>query len=771
MENIEQSVISSIVSQLKAANLPITDENIEEIVGAMDMSSSLFELSESAERYLLQDGSSFTPENIYQSVYSSTNAGFNKQEGFDEISAQAQTVVESSGLEVNDVNMDKAKWIYENRLPLTPETLNNYDYLKTLEDELDEGEVISQLIDGIKDRIPAASVPLTTISDHRKLEETRLRMFLNTETSFNTEERAEATKQLIEYVDFLKAKERDLYSMYFEDQGSETVEATKKEEQASLLKQSLTVVKTIQEAPAEVRGGTYGDKGMANRLDEVYEKVMTEVRPDLGDNIKKAFSNIDQLLTELDLPATSINAKSVRILAYNQMDITKENVQMIKQYDLKVSHLMEQMKPEVTAELIKQNKNPLTMTLDELSQTISGFDELLNRKSEDSAAKFLWRMDKTDGLTSEERDSFVGIYRLLNQVKQSDGAAIGAVINSGRELSMESLLSSVRSAKKGHMDYAVDDDFGSLEDVVTQGKDIEKQINSAFSYETATVDTVIGRLTPERLKELAQNNDIMSMPLEELANQLSETNVEEPSKDAYYDQQLAHVNDVMNDYDESSEFLDEYGMEKTIGFLAQASKHLKGKGIFADVNNETNYEEEINDIVEQFDDDEGREQAYLSLEQKVQSESVMMNNQLSMFYGSLRKQQRYEVPILTSQGLTMLNVTIANENKPGSTVNISYQSPTYGAVSAEFTIKGLTVDGFVVSESNEAKTSMQSVVEQMSVKLNDDEMTVGTINYATGHRVSGKTEHGQDATTKQLYKVAKAFIQGIKSCEEVYHEN
>ena len=78
-------------------------------------------------------------------------------------------------------------------------------------------------------------------------------------------------------------------------------------------------------------------------------------------------------------------------------------------------------------------------------------------------------MEKNNQITEEERNSYIGIYRLIHQVEQTDGAAIGALVNQGAEMTMKNLLTAVRSSHKtNRMDISVDNDYG--ESKRTDGK-------------------------------------------------------------------------------------------------------------------------------------------------------------------------------------------------------------------------------------------------------------------------------------------------------------
>ena len=81
------------------------------------------------------------------------------------------------------------------------------------------------------------------------------------------------------------------------------------------------------------------------KANESYETLMTAPRKDMGDSIQKAFRNVDDILTDLGMETNLANQRAVRILAYNQMEITKEAVLQMKAVDEKVQQTFENMKP------------------------------------------------------------------------------------------------------------------------------------------------------------------------------------------------------------------------------------------------------------------------------------------------------------------------------------------------------------------------------------------------------------------------------------------
>lgn len=238
------------------------------------------------------------------------------------------------------------------------------------------------------------------------------------------------------------------------------------------------------------------------QLAKNYEAVGTQVRRDLGDSMTKAFQNVDAILDDLGLDRTSANQRAVRILAYNQMEITKESVLSMKDYDAKVTSVLEQMKPAAVAKMIEKQENPLEMTMDEIEAAIQKIQE--EQPDDDMILrKYLWKLDHKGDITPEERKSMIGIYRLIDKVEKSDGAVIGQLVKEGRELTFSSLLSAVRTRRAEGKEFTIDDDFGSLESQQSRGETISEQIGAAFGNQV--IRRLKKELSPEALRQTGED--------------------------------------------------------------------------------------------------------------------------------------------------------------------------------------------------------------------------------------------------------------------------
>ena len=121
-------------------------------------------------------------------------------------------------------------------------------------------------------------------------------------------------------------------------------------------------------------------------------------------------------------------------------------------------------------------------------------------------SEYLWKLEHNNEISPEERESYIGIYRLMNQVEKTDGAAIGALIAQGGELTMRNLLTAVRSSKKSGMDYTVDDEFSGVDGTV--GKSITDQIETA--YQSDCMRDVLETLTPVKMQKLMESPGLHS---------------------------------------------------------------------------------------------------------------------------------------------------------------------------------------------------------------------------------------------------------------------
>ncbi|MDD5948255.1 MAG: DUF6240 domain-containing protein [Lachnospiraceae bacterium] len=246
----------------------------------------------------------------------------------------------------------------------------------------------------------------------------------------------------------------------------------------SIYRQGVVVAAGYSHLESKGEGAYYETIGGAVSS---YETMMTKPRADMGDSVKKAFDRMDSLLEEMGIDATKENQKAARILAYNQMELSRENIQKIVQLDVQLMGIIQDMQPEIVLGLIRDGINPLKLSLSQLRKEIDFQKEKNGTSSEESYSQFLYQMDSTGAMEKEERDSYIGIYRLLKAVTSYSDRDLGAVVKNEQEVTLANLLSAHRSRKQQGKEIVIDDAFGLLQDMENSGTSITEQISAAFS--------------------------------------------------------------------------------------------------------------------------------------------------------------------------------------------------------------------------------------------------------------------------------------------------
>ena len=819
MRNMAESGLSpQIQRQLAESGLPVTPDAITRLTYAVDLAAERTNFSMASMKFFIANSLPLTPENIHGSVYGAKGNGStwneNQGEDFSTVENQVKHILGEAGVETDAQAFEKAKWLYENQLPVTAENVKLCQLLEEIK-ELDTDTLIARIADNMAEGTRAEKANLGkpsfreakdalgdfwTISESdiqrtfpteadqiaakRQLEEIRLEMTAVAARTMMAKGIRLDISHLEEMVEELKLQEQQSREALLQETGLPITT-----ENARVMSDTVMAAKQVLSAPVELFGATIGTKEtqtlrvVASVAKEVtqqfekavgtYEAVGTEVRRDLGDSLKKAFGNINDILDDLGMEITGMNQRAVRILGYNQMPLTRENIEEMKAYDSKVTTLMENLKPPVVAELIRRDIHPLEISLDELNEAV----ETIQAETviEDiSFRKFLWKMDHQHGLTEEERQSMIGVYRLLDKIEKSDGSVIGQVVKQGRELSLSSLLSAIRTEKAEGADWQVDDSFGGLEEVVTKSVSISEQIQAA--YATTMTANLQKNLSPKVLREQGEN--ILDMSLETLL-ELCQTTGETTEEMAEYYQQLvtqiqeasAEVNGPVKD------FLEAIKMPDTIANLTMAKSFLKGtnkeySSLFS--------EEESERIQDSLDDPDKLEEVYEKIDQsheatlaeKKEKDDITYDGVLNLakmangisFYRNIRKFETYEVPIITEDGVTECHVTIKSGEGKKGTVEVSMVSDTWGRVQATFRVSEKHVKGFVTAEKTESLADCQRMLKNFEKDLEENGFTMDSDSLIQGNRNSLHKiieDRVEGAKNKDLYQVAKCFITNV----------
>jgi len=625
-EMSREGISELIAERLTAANLPVTENNVSRIADAVKMAGEAQYMTEASFSYLIGNGLEPTIENCYKAAHAgegrkvpvSDELVKQLEPQINEVLRQAEQEinenrVQASGQsngetfalqEANELpDQEDARWLLEREIPLTAENLTYKKELEQLAADFGTERISDEIVlDGTVESLYRGVEPKqTNLCTLRRKEELRLQMTeeaLDTMQKLGVEADTEAIKERIES---LKQQEQEYFRQMLMAEGSEqsaetvlfeqTLAAADKVRNAdvSLLArsfetrhiqtlQSLSELASATDGPVTVTaadGRTQTAAGM--QVADAYEPLMTAPRRDMGDSIQKAFRNVDSQLDALGMELSAANQRAVRILGYNSIPLTPENINEMKFYDAQVRGLVEQLQPQVTVELIRRGINPLEGSLQQVSEAAQDISRELGVSAEERFSEYLVKLDRKHELSAEERDAYVGIYRMLYQIEKTDGAAIGALVKSGRELTLSNLLTESRGLRRRGMDVSVDDTFGEAE-TVREGRYINDQI--AAAYYNHQLDKTMENLTPDRLQQLMERGENVA---EMTAEQLAEVAMELPEGETdrmYRRERLEHLRELAADSSNERRFLERFGLENSLEQIQAAKQLLQGENSY-----------------------------------------------------------------------------------------------------------------------------------------------------------------------------------------------
>ena len=522
-----------VAESFRAADVPLTKEHLAAVSQAWTMNTQLQPIGDGARSYLIDNGLEAEIWNVYLAQssgagrngggprfyaedvhgYYTQSAGGNQGQG---LSRQIDRIIEQSGGQVNQETRGDAAWLLDMGLPITGENLKKLAMLKGLELPMsaesfgaaaaaaaaqgkspvhaslggkpenlyEKAAAISEYYHG--NEIWEASVG--DIVARRQLEEVRLRMTAEVNVKLLRSGFSIDTAPMEELIEALKLAERQLADQYF-PRDSMAMEKYYSYRRAS------AVADQMPGLPADVLGMFAKGRGDASletiynegkvlqtnyeKAQESYEKLMTAPRSDLGDSLEKAFANVDSILKGLGVGLTEENRRAVRILGYNHMEMTAENLEAVKDADRQVQGVLTKLTPAATLKMIRDGFNPLEKSFGELEQYFKALPAEYKKEAE-SYSRFLYGLEQNKEITPEERESYIGIYRLVRQIEKADGAVVGALVNSQAEMHFANLLSAVQSSRLKSVDVRVSGDLGMEERQERRGESISAQISRAF---------------------------------------------------------------------------------------------------------------------------------------------------------------------------------------------------------------------------------------------------------------------------------------------------
>ncbi len=637
--------------------------------------------------------------------------------------------------------------------------------------------------DNTSDVTSAAAI--SDLTALRQLEELRLKMTWSASYALASEDIHIRTRDLTQVVDALREQETAAYR-----QQMTTDDILPTNTEIALIQETNHKLAELPALPAAAIGRTWASGSFtiqrlhtdgiqalseyrASSRDALssYETMMTTPRSDMGDSIHKAFRNVDPILRELQLPVTEANARAVRILGYNQMELTPENISQVKAADQEVQTLIQNLQPSVVLHLVEDGINPLNMPIQELNALAEEYIADADVASDEKYSTFLQKLDRRKQISREERTGYIGIYRLIDKITRSQGKDIGTLVRNGQDLTLQNLLTAHRSNRSTGMDTIVDETFGGI-DVQT-------------AYQSQLVRNLRDALSPDVIDSMVQES-ASGVTLEEFLDRIEKQLTTESMTD--------HTPDLSAFDGTDYQLMQDLQLLPSINNMEALLQLTKGNGIFfqnlsntiqsLDGSADTAHKK-LSQLDEALSSPEAMEAAYSDLEQTaatavetaeqagtITARDIQALKQIRSGLRILEKMSRheqYQIPMEMDGEWGVLHLSIIQNSGKNRSLQASLPTRQYGLLQANLEWNGADWDTTLTAERSEGVAFLEQNRDAFATAL--DAITRATAS--AGNTTSAETtspeapdtavadrhpDSGTAPSTDEMYQIAKKLV-------------
>lgn len=519
-------------------------------------------------------------------------------------------------------------------------------------------------------------------------------------------------------------------------------------------------------------------------MEREYDALGTSPRADMGDSIHKAFANVDAILQDMHLPADAEHTRAVRILGYNSIAITEENLQQVIQYDREVNDLLTACRPNTVLSMIRDGINPLDLSVEELNQTLRNRNYQPGVKETDDFAAFLRDVEQRGEISKDERSGYIGIYRVLKKLEKSGDREAGYLFANGSRLTVRNLITAIRSRKAAGIDVSVDEAFGMQDTLDVRGSRMDAQIEAAFRSlpdgveknpwqeiaEGTALDEAEAFLQAQKITESAQNIQAADIILH--GGYTPET------ADIY--SLFAQVMKNMHVEDHTTED----AIDEETGAMAES---LAGEEIPLPF--------EPDNLLEQLGRGQDLSLTYADLQQQLveqmyiqaetgRTEMDFQNLKLVQagfrILGTMAKQQRYQLPVSTESGTRLVNLTLQAGTDGKGTVDIKLPSKRFGMMTAMVYVDAEGQWNVTIhADATDGNPALQSQSGMLDAMLTDSpyagaRISIGQSRQTDAGNVNGQNRQmdagraqGQNVETRKLCEAAVFFVKVMTKLSDI----
>lgn len=743
-------------------------------------------------------------------------------EQWEQLKPQVEKFLNKNGIEADEKAMEGAKWLLDNEISLTTENLIKYAKLKEIESSqnrdseavkanillaeifgmnagnaymttgwIDKAEAKDtvDIINGASDRaikyianhnltLNAANIEKYQNAEQEEYENREMENYyvqvLVEAKAVMTMEGAVLMQKLgisVKYTDIevmvneIKSKHTEYTSSFLDDvNGIKTAAMINIMDIMSQMS-SIPVAAIGSVADSEdvfSIGNVYNEgirlKERYETAGETYEAVGTQVRNDLGDSMNKAFANVDILIEEAGLEADWYTRRAVRILGYNTMEITSDNIIKVAEKASEVDRVIKNITPKTAAYLVEHGINPLDEDIEALNDRLEAINIEIGADENEQYSKYLWKLEKSGEITVEQRQAYIELYRMLKTISKADARSIGAVISEGAGFTLGNLFSAERSRKKYGMDVEVNKDTGFYQGRITKNKlsDILENMN----FDETNINEGINEKTVEELWQSA----------------VTPENIEKNRKldgqyQAYVYKEIEKTvrtsEDMIYSLLDGKETLNMANLSAVAGLISNngevrmlMKERLRSRSRIME---NFNSEEEAYEAYKELDNE--ADEIYAEALDKGEPDYLKYKGLCNMtaYMVKAAANKTYNIPVDIDGRDVIVKVRFSHTEDNKASIDISLNDERFGNVKAELKVVSETVSGIIICTNQEIAEHFKNNENVFGEKLKLNTELVITTSDITPVVNTEAAEH----TDRELYETAKSFLTALKVLGEM----
>ena len=503
-------------------------------------------------------------------------------------------------------------------------------------------------------------------------------------------------------------------------------------------------------------------------MERGYEALGTAPRADMGDSIRKAFSNIEDILTDMELPVDEEHTRAVQILGYNRMEITEENIAQIIEYDRAVNDMLAACHPNAV----------LSMTVDELNQTLRDKNYKAGVKETDDFATYLRDVEKRGQISSEERAGYIGLYRVFKQLEKSGDREAGYLFAHNSRLTVrtrgEKMDDQIARAYAGRVgadgNWTGQLRMGEKDEYMSRNEPMAAQEEYKNPWEKISDSPMLAQA-----EQLLQANDI-----EESAQNLEAADYILQGMSVGPEAEAVNYQASMNFYTFASQVWKQIGWqdhtkEDAVDAETDAmAKSLTGEEIALP------FESEM--LLKQIEADADLAQMYADIRQQMveqmydqAEEGNITSDQLQgmkvvqagfRILGAMAGRRQYQLPVETESGMKVVNLTMQTGGVEARGITIRMAAGVHGMLQAQIRMdEAGTCTGEILGGSSEANTWLAGQTDAFRELLAGSEYADAAVALGESRTAARGTNGGAD--TQKLCRAAIFFVKAMAKLTDI----